>query len=95
MWDSVLTIVMIKRKHINPYISKLISNKFKYIIVSGPYNIAHEVKVPFRMTEISSSKIITPHFHVYNAEDDAGISYDMVIGCDLMVQLGLKSNFGH
>ena len=55
MWYSGPTIGMIKRKHINPYKSKLGSNKFKYSIVSGPYNTAHELKVPFRMTEVSSS----------------------------------------
>ena len=45
------------------------------------------------MTKFSSSKIITHCFHVENAQGDARIGYNMIIGCDLMVQLGLKANF--
>ena len=38
------------------------------------------------------SKIILHRFHLDNNEDESGIVYDMVIGRDLMVQLGLLSD---
>ena len=45
------------------------------------------------MPELSSSKIINHQFHVYNDIGESGIGYDMVIGRDLMVQIGLMANF--
>ena len=45
------------------------------------------------MPEFYISKIILHRFHVDNNEDESGIVYDMVIGRDLMVQLGLLSDF--
>ena len=47
------------------------------------------------MPEFSSSKIINHHFHVDNEKGESGIGYDMTIGCDLMVQLGLTADFKH
>ena len=52
------------------------------------------MKVPFRMKYFSSSKIITHHFHVDNAGGDSRMGYDMIIGRELMAQLGLKANLG-
>ena len=34
-------------------------------------------------------------FHVYNNTDRSGIFYDMIIGYDLMIHLGLMANFKH
>ena len=82
---------MIKCKHINPYKSKIRSHKVKYSTAAGPYTTTHDMKAPFIMPEFSSSKIITHLFHVDNACGDEGIIYDMIIGRDLMVQLGLKA----
>ena len=45
------------------------------------------------MQEFSSSKIISHHFHVENNEGKLGIGYDMIIGCDLMLQLGPLDDF--
>ena len=47
------------------------------------------------MPEFSSSKIINHHFHVNNNKGDLGIGYSMIIGRDLMVQIGLTANFKH
>ena len=47
------------------------------------------------MTEFSSSKIIEHHFHVDNRKVESSIVYAMIIGSDLMVQLGLAANFNH
>ena len=45
------------------------------------------------MLESSSSKIINHRFYVDNEKGESGIVYDMIIGRDLMVQLGLKDDF--
>ena len=61
---------------------------------SSRYKTTYDVKVSFSMLEFSSRKIITHSFHVYSTRGDEGIGYDMIIVRDLMVQLGLKYNFG-
>ena len=45
------------------------------------------------MPEFSGSKIINHLFHIDNNEVELGIAYDMIIGRDLMVQLGLVAYF--
>ena len=45
------------------------------------------------MPEFSISKIINHHYHVYNDKGESGIGYDIIIGHDLMVQLGLTVDF--
>ena len=45
------------------------------------------------MPELSGSRIINHCFHVYNDEGESGICYDMIIGRDLMVQLGFTAYF--
>ena len=53
----------------------------------------HDVKVTFFITEISSRKIINHHFRVNNNKGKTGIVYDMIIGRDMMVKLGLTADF--
>ena len=45
------------------------------------------------MPEFYGSKIINHRFHVDNNEGESGIGYDMIIGCDLVVQLGLTDEY--
>ena len=68
-------------------------NKVEYKTVAGMYCTTHDVKVPFCMPELSSSKIINHRFHVDNDKIESSIWYDMIIGLDLMVQLGLTTKF--
>ena len=69
------------------------SNRVEYSTAAGVYCTKHDVKVPFCTTELSGSKITNHRFHVDNDEGESGIGYDMIIGRDLMVQLGLTDNF--
>ena len=57
------------------------------------YCNTHDVKVPFCIPEFSSSNIINHLFHGNNDKGKSGIGYDMIIGRDLMVQLGLTADF--
>ena len=45
------------------------------------------------MPDLSSSKIIEHRFHVDSNKGELGIGYYMIIGRDLMVQLGLSAEF--
>ena len=71
------------------------SNKVEYIIADVVYLTTHDVKVPFCITSFSSSKVINHCFHVNNDKGESSIAYDMIIGCDLMVQIGLTADFKH
>ena len=81
------------RKHTIPYDHRINYNRVKCSTASGTYCTAQFVNVPFCIPEFSSRKIISHQFHVANDEGDSGIGYVMVIGPNLMVQLGLMSDF--
>ena len=85
---------MIKSKNINPYKVNIRSNTAKWITAAVLYDITHDVKVPFSIPEFPSRKIVTHIFHIDNTGVDAGVRYDMIIGHELMIQLGLKAYFG-
>ena len=84
---------MIKIRHTIYYEIKMQSDKLKYSTSSGLYCTTHDFKVPFYMPKLSSSKMIDHHFHVNNNKGESRICYDVIIGCDLMVKLGLTENF--
>ena len=67
-------------------------NKVEYSTASGLYCTTHDVEVNLCMPDFSISKIIEHCFHVYNNKVKSGIYYEIIIGRDLMVQLGLMSN---
>ena len=55
--------------------------------------MTHDAKVPFCMPELFSIMIVLHLSHLDNDEVKSEIGYDMIIACDLMVQLGLLDNF--
>ena len=86
---------MIKRKHTKYYERKIRPNKLEYAAADGMYCTTHDVEVPFCMPEFSISKIINNYFPVNNDKGESFIGYDMIIGRDLVVQLGLMDDFKH
>ena len=60
---------------------------------SSVYCTTHDVIVTSRMPEFSSSKILNHRFLVGNNKGKSVIDYEMIIGRDLMVQLGLTDRF--
>ena len=86
---------MVKRKHTKYYELKMRSNKLKYSAATGLHCTTHDVKVTFFVLEPSSSNIIEHRFHVNNDKFGSGIGYDMIIGHDLIVQLGLAYDFNN
>ena len=93
MWDSGATGRMIKTKHTNYYEQKIHYNKVEYGTAAGVYCMTHDVKVPFCMPNVSGRNIINHRLHVNNYKGESGLGYDMITGCDLMVQLGLMADF--
>ena len=69
------------------------SNKLKYSAATWLHCTTHDVKVTFFVLELSSRNIIEHLFHVNNDKFGSGIGYDMIIGLDLIVQLGLAEDF--
>ena len=69
------------------------SNKWEYSTAAGMYCTTNDVKVPLRISKFYSSKIINHRFHVYNEKGESGIGYAMIIGRDLIVQLGQTAEF--
>ena len=84
---------MIKRRHTKHNESKIWHSKVEYSTAAGMYCATHDVKVPFFVPEFSSSKIINHRFQTGNNKGESGISYDMIIVRDRMVQLGLTADF--
>ena len=93
LWDSRDTDSIINRRHTKFYERKMWSNTVDYSTSAAVYCTTCDVKVPFCMPEFSSSKKINHRFHVDNNKGESGIGSDMIIGRDLMVQLGLKDDF--
>ena len=71
------------------------SNKAEYITANGMYCTMHDIKVSFYMPDFSIRNIFNHRFHVNNDNIYSGIGYDMIIFCDMMVQLVLTSYFKH
>ena len=84
---------MIKRQHNKYYERKMQYNKVEYCTADCVYCTAHDFKMPFCMTYFSIREIINHCFLVNNYKVESGIGYDMIIGSELMLHLGLKANF--
>ena len=68
-------------------------NKLEQSTDAGTYCTNNDIKVHFCMSEFSSIKVIQNHFHVYNNIGESVICYDIIIGHDLMLKLGLSADF--
>ena len=86
---------MVKRKHTKYYELKMRSNKLKYSAATGLHCTTHDVRVTFFVLDLSSSNIIEHLFHVNNDKFGSDIGYEMIIGSELIVQLGLAHDFNN
>ena len=92
-WNIRDTNSMIKRRYTKYYEGKMRSNNVEYSMSTGLYCTTHEFKVSFFMPYFSSSKIIEHRFHVDKDKGELRIGYNMIIGRDLIVQLGVTTDF--
>ena len=56
-----------------------------YDTAAGKYTSHFDVKINFMMMAFSDSKILEHRFHANDEKAGSDIGYDMIIGCDLMV----------
>ena len=63
-------------------------------MADGTYTTTYDVKVTFTISDLYSRKIITHRLHIDKTRGNEGIACVMIIGHDLMVKLGLKTDFG-
>ena len=62
----------------------------KFTTGSGTLKIKYEANIKFTLPEFSNFKIINWEFHVTDYED---LGYDMILGRDIMTQLGINLSF--
>ena len=62
-----------------------------FATAGGNFTIDHEATINFNLSEFSESKLITWTFSVYR--DSEALGYDMVIGRDLLDNLGVNLDF--
>jgi hypothetical protein len=94
LWDTGASDSMVKKSFVRKFREKFHKNKQEYDTAGGTYTTSnYDVKIDFTMPEFSASKIITQQFHVDNEEEDMNIGYDMIIRRELMVKLGLITDY--
>jgi hypothetical protein len=54
------------------------------------FKTKYESEIQFKLPEFSNSKIITWKFNMFESEN---VGYDLIIGRDLMLELGLDISF--
>ena len=67
-----------------------IKKPVKYATGGGTVETRYETKVNFSLPEFSDKKIVTWKFKVF---ESTTLGYDMVIGRDLMSELGMDLSF--
>ncbi len=88
--DSGTSATMLLRKHVEPgRISKYKGNPVKWTTLGGVYTTKRKALMEFRLPEFSLNKTITWSCHVDETTDPKFAQYDMIIGDDLMQELGI------
>ena len=63
------------------------------MLFRSEYKTKYDVKIDFTMPEFSSSRIIRHRFHVDQSKDRQNLGYDVILGRDIMIKLGLATDF--
>ncbi len=88
--DSGTSATMLLRKHVEPgRISKYKGTPVKWTTLGGVYTTKRKALMDFRLPEFSLNKTITWSCHVDETTDPKFAQYDMIIGDDLMQELGI------
>jgi hypothetical protein len=88
--DSGTSATILFRKHIEPgRISKYKGNPVEWTTLGGVYITKRKALMEFRLPEFSLNKAITLSCHVDESTDPKFAQYHMIIGDDLMQELGI------
>ena len=91
--DSGSSHSMIKYKHVKSKKHKFLKNYSTYSTAAGQYSTAYEVKLKFALEEFNRNTLLKHTFDIDESNDKKGIGYDMIIGRDLLVKLGIDIRF--
>ena len=93
--DTGTTCTLLLKKYVSKDSPKAYKspNKTIWRTMGGTFETRQKRLVEFRLPEFSHDKSISWVVHVDDSSDPTTALYDMVIGCDLMTELGLKINF--
>ena len=91
--DSGSSHSMIKYKHVRSKKHKFLKNYSTYSTAAGQYSTAYEVKLKFALEEFDRNTTLKHTFDIDESNDEKGIGYDMIIGRDLLVKLGIDIRF--
>jgi hypothetical protein len=81
---------MLLRKHVESgRICKYKGNLVKWTTLGGVYTTKRKALMEYRLPELSLNKSITCSCHVVKTTDPKSAQYDMIIGDDLMQELGI------
>ena len=80
---SIIFANLAKRLH------KSKTGKTQWSTVAGAVETTHATRVNFKLNEFSTSRVVEWTFHAAEKE----FNYDMIIGRDLLTELGLILNF--
>jgi hypothetical protein len=67
--------------------------KTKWTTMGGNFVTRQQRQIQFRLTEFNMSKIVTWPCHIDETTQRKNAQYDMIIGTDLMTELGIDINF--
>ena len=70
-------------------LSRYKKGKTTWGTLGGQFQTKRKGMADFRFPELDSSKIVTWSFHIDEKHKPKDVSYDMIIGMDLQVELGL------
>jgi hypothetical protein len=88
--DSGTSATMLLRKHVEPgRISKYKGNPVKWTTLGCVYTTKRKALMEFQLPEFSLNKSITWSCHVDETTDPKFAQYDMIIGDNLMQELGI------
>ena len=88
--DSGTSATMLLRKHAEPgRISKYKGNPLKWTTLGGVYTTKRKALMQFCLPQFSLNKSVTRSCHVDESTDLKFAQYDMIIGDDIMQELGI------
>ena len=93
LWDGGASHSIISYDYVKKFKSKFRRNVTTYDTAGGEYKTKYDVKIDFTMPEFSSSRIIRHRFHVDQSKDRQNLGYDVILGRDIMIKLGLATDF--
>ena len=94
LFDTGSTATILLKQFVHPSTTKVCDGqKTQWTTMGGKFVTRQQRHIQFRLSEFNTSKIITWNCHIDETSDPTKAQYDMIIGTDLMTELGIDINF--